>query len=118
MEETKADFGDDIHIVSAKFHTLKANVNFVLENWQTTMEAAKKGLECLNSVSSEDPEIVRSMRQTRRDLTNVRLRSEAKKTGKNAMNLRAAEQGKPVPGSGQSTQKSEAPMMQGNNTMN
>jgi hypothetical protein len=100
MEETKADFGTDIHIVSAKFHTLKANANFVLQNWQTSMDAAQKGLECLANVTTEDPEIVKSMRQTKRDLTNVRLRSEAKKTGKNAMNLRAAEQGKPAPGSG------------------
>jgi hypothetical protein len=76
-------------------------------------------MECLGSVNSEDPEIVRSMRQTKRDLTNVRLRSEAKLTGKNAMNMRAAEQGKPVPGSGKSNQtKSEVPMVQGNTTMN
>lgn len=99
MEETKADFGNDIHIVSAKFHTLKANANFILENWQTAIDAAKKGLECLGKVTTEEPEIVKSMKQTKRDLTNVRIRSEAKNTGKNAMNLRATEQGKPAPGS-------------------
>ena len=45
MEETKADFGDDVHIVSAKFHTLKANSNFIMEQYQVALEASNGGLE-------------------------------------------------------------------------
>lgn len=61
MDETKSDFGDDIHIVAAKFHTLKANVNFVIENWQVAKAAALKGMECLNKVQTQDREIMKSM---------------------------------------------------------
>jgi len=44
MEETKADFGEDLNIVSAKFYNLKATLCFILENFQGAMDAANAGL--------------------------------------------------------------------------
>lgn len=44
MEETKADFGEDFNIVSAKFYNLKATLCFILENFQGAMDAANAGL--------------------------------------------------------------------------
>ena len=94
MEVTKEDFGADLDICVAKFSTLKANCCFILEKWELSLAAAEIGIAAGEKIDmTKDPEIARSMRQTKRDLTSVRVRAQAKLTGKNALDLRAAADG-------------------------
>jgi hypothetical protein len=94
MEVTKEDFGADLDICVAKFTTLKANCCFILEKWELSLAAAEIGIAAADKIDmNKDPEIARSMRQTKRDLTSVRVRAQAKLTGKNALDLRAAADG-------------------------
>jgi len=94
MKVTAEDFGADLDICVAKFNTLKANVCFILQKYDLSLAAAEIGIEASSKIDmTKDPEIARSMRQTKRDLTSVKVRALARSTGKNALDLRAQADG-------------------------
>ena len=79
---SKEEFGGDLHIVQSKFYMLKSNVHFILGNWKESVEASELGLASIDQVTSMEPDIIRAMKNTTRDLYNNRVRGLSKITGK------------------------------------
>ena len=82
------EFGSDLEIVQSKFYMLKANISFILGRYKESLEAASEGMQCITKVKSQEPTIMRSMVNTRRDLNNIRIRSVAKLEGVPAHKVR------------------------------
>lgn len=87
-DQVAADFTVDVNMVGAKFTLLQANTNFMLKRYADAKEAAEKGLENLSKVTDKDPNVLKAIMVTSKDLKNVILRSRAKLEGINALDLR------------------------------
>ena len=67
---------------------LISNVHFILENHIASLEAAVKGLECVDQVVSMEADIIKAMKATTRDLTNNKIRCLAKIQNRSAWDVR------------------------------
>eukprot|EP00352_Strombidinopsis_acuminata_P001464 CAMPEP_0176392292 /NCGR_PEP_ID=MMETSP0126-20121128/40741_1 /TAXON_ID=141414 ORGANISM="Strombidinopsis acuminatum, Strain SPMC142" /NCGR_SAMPLE_ID=MMETSP0126 /ASSEMBLY_ACC=CAM_ASM_000229 /LENGTH=157 /DNA_ID=CAMNT_0017762981 /DNA_START=1692 /DNA_END=2165 /DNA_ORIENTATION=+ len=83
-------------MVGAKFTLLQANTNFMLRRYADAKEAAEKGLESLAKVTDKDPNVLKAIMVTSKDLKNVILRSRAKLEGVNALDLRKKIEGETI----------------------
>ena len=78
LEKTQQQFGTDLELVQSKFYMLKSNVCFVLRKYQECDAAATEGLASIERINTSDADILRSIKNTTRDLTNNQIRSRAK----------------------------------------
>jgi len=57
---------------------LISNVHFILGNYDKSLSAAVKGLKSVDLVVSMEPDIIKAMKSTTRDLNNNKIRCLAK----------------------------------------
>ena len=77
-EKLKDDFAEDYPIVASKFFVQLANIKFILQDYESAMEAGKKGVVLCKGIKDDDLEVMRSINNARRDLLNIILRSTVK----------------------------------------
>lgn len=70
LELSKIEFGNDVDVVRAKFYALRSNVNFVLHRYVDSLESATQGIAHVDQVKSQDPQVLRAVANTKRDLIN------------------------------------------------
>ena len=77
-------------VVKSKFYMLRSNVYFMLGEWEKSKQSAESGLAHVDKVMSMEPDILKAMKNTTRDLYNNRIRCIAKLTGKSTWDVREA----------------------------
>ncbi len=78
LEASKVEFGNDLDVIKAKFSLLESNVYFILHEFVDSLAAATKGIQYCDIVKTADLQIVRVVTNTKRDLSNIQVRSQAK----------------------------------------
>jgi poly(A) polymerase Pap1 len=86
--QIEKDFGPDMDIVLAKFSMQKANVAFLLGNYELARTFADKCISSVNRVDVDDAQIMKQMQNTKRDAKNCSIRAQAKLTGQPASQIR------------------------------
>jgi len=67
---------------------LISNVHFILCNYEKSLSAAVRGLECVELVVSMEPDIIKAVKSTTRDLNNNKIRCLAKIQKRSAWEVR------------------------------